>query len=171
MLMDSSIDVVVSIFTGTRAGLHNCRHVQCAHPATGFLKLYFLLLLISLLFTGCASVPKDYTRTQSEALTNHLDTSAGRFFEEAAVLHPDESGFAIIRRGHQAFTSRIALAGMAKKTPDLQYYVWEKDETGDLVWVTEIDGGEVRYDDEPETTFGQRFMSDFISIMPVEDHL
>ena len=45
------------------------------------------------------------------------------------------------------------------------------DDQGDLVWVTEIDGEEVRYDDEPETTFGQRFMSDFISILPVDEHL
>lgn len=45
------------------------------------------------------------------------------------------------------------------------------DDDGDLVWVTEIDGEEVRYDDEPETTFGQRFMSDFISILPVDKHL
>ena len=45
------------------------------------------------------------------------------------------------------------------------------DEDDDLVWVTEIDGEVVRYDDDPETTFGQRFMSGFISILPVDDHL
>ena len=45
------------------------------------------------------------------------------------------------------------------------------DEDGDLVWVNEIDGEEVHYDDDPETTFGQRFMSGFISILPVDDHL
>jgi hypothetical protein len=44
-------------------------------------------------------------------------------------------------------------------------------EEGDLVWVTENDGEEVRYDDEPETTLGQRFMSDFITILPVEHQL
>jgi putative cardiolipin synthase len=45
------------------------------------------------------------------------------------------------------------------------------DEEGDLVWVTEIDGEEVRYDNEPETSFGRRFMSDFITILPIDDHL
>ncbi|MDH3985521.1 MAG: phospholipase D-like domain-containing protein, partial [Gammaproteobacteria bacterium] len=54
--------------------------------------------------------------------------------------------------------------------PENSYRVLLDDE-GNLVWVTEIDGEEVRYDDEPETTFGQRFMSDFISILPVDDHL
>jgi phosphatidylserine/phosphatidylglycerophosphate/cardiolipin synthase-like enzyme len=54
--------------------------------------------------------------------------------------------------------------------PDNSYGVL-LDESGDLVWVTEVNGEEVRYDDEPETTFGQRFMSDFISILPVEHQL
>ena len=45
------------------------------------------------------------------------------------------------------------------------------DDDGDLVWVTEIDGEEVRYNDDPETTFGQRFMSDFITFLPVERQL
>ena len=45
------------------------------------------------------------------------------------------------------------------------------DESGDLYWVTEIDGNEVRYYKEPETTFGQRFMSGFIMILPVEHQL
>ncbi|MGB5297754.1 MAG: hypothetical protein WBN48_03385, partial [Thiogranum sp.] len=45
------------------------------------------------------------------------------------------------------------------------------DENGDLYWVSEVDGKEVRYYDEPETTFGQRFMSGFIMILPVEHQL
>jgi putative cardiolipin synthase len=45
------------------------------------------------------------------------------------------------------------------------------DEHGDLYWVTEVDGKEVRYHEEPETTFGQRFMSGFIELLPVEDQL
>jgi putative cardiolipin synthase len=45
------------------------------------------------------------------------------------------------------------------------------DEHGDLVWVTEIDGQEVRYHKEPESSFGQRFMSGFIMLLPVEHQL
>ena len=45
------------------------------------------------------------------------------------------------------------------------------DQDGDLYWVTEVDGAEVRYDEEPQTTFGQRFMSGFIMILPVEQQL
>jgi hypothetical protein len=42
------------------------------------------------------------------------------------------------------------------------------DEDGDLVWVTETDGAEVRYDDEPQMILGQRFMSGSITVLPVE---
>jgi putative cardiolipin synthase len=45
------------------------------------------------------------------------------------------------------------------------------DEHGDLYWVTEVDGAEVRYDKEPETTFGQRFKSGLFKLLPVEQHL
>ena len=45
------------------------------------------------------------------------------------------------------------------------------DEEGDLYWMTEVDGNEVRYYEEPLTTFGQRFMSGFIMILPVEHQL
>ena len=45
------------------------------------------------------------------------------------------------------------------------------DKSGGLVWVTHRDGREVRYHHEPETTFGQRFLSGLIGLLPVEDQL
>jgi len=45
------------------------------------------------------------------------------------------------------------------------------DKGGDLYWVTEDDGVEVRYDKEPKSTFGQRFLSWFIEILPVQSQL
>lgn len=45
------------------------------------------------------------------------------------------------------------------------------DEDGELVWITETDGREVRYHNEPETSFRQRFMSGFIMMLPVEHQL
>jgi len=95
-----------------------------------FLLSGLLLLLIGLMFTGCATVPKDYPRTESTAFQDYLDTSVGQLFEEAAQQHPGESGFAIIREGRQAFTARIALVDLAEKTLDAQYYIWEADATG-----------------------------------------
>ena len=45
------------------------------------------------------------------------------------------------------------------------------DENGDLVWVTEVDGVEVRYDAEPGATFGNRLLIGLINVLPVERQL
>ena len=93
-----------------------------------------LLILLSLsLLAGCASVPEDYPRTPSSAYQDYLDTSVGQLFETEAVQHPGESGFAIIRYGRNAFSTRIAMTDLAEKTLDLQYYIWESDETGRIL--------------------------------------
>ena len=104
-----------------------------ARAGTDILQICFLLLLIGLLFTGCASVPRDYLRTSSTAFQDYQDTSVGQLFEEAAVQHPGESGFTIIRYGHPAFTARIELTELAEKSLDLQYYIWEADATGRIL--------------------------------------
>jgi putative cardiolipin synthase len=95
-----------------------------------FLKACLAILFVALLFSGCATVPKDYPRTESTAFQDYLDTSVGQLFEEAAQQHPGESGFAIITEGRRAFTARIALVDLAEKTLDVQYYIWEADATG-----------------------------------------
>jgi putative cardiolipin synthase len=97
------------------------------------LKSWVLFLLIGLLLSGCAGVPKDYPRTESTAFEDYLDTSVGQLFEEAAVQHPGESGFAIIRYGRNAFTARVALTELAEKSLDVQYYIWEADATGRIL--------------------------------------
>ncbi|MEN8132823.1 MAG: phospholipase D-like domain-containing protein, partial [Pseudomonadota bacterium] len=45
------------------------------------------------------------------------------------------------------------------------------DADGDLVWVTEVEGHEVRFHVEPETGLWERFMSGFIQMLPVENQL
>jgi putative cardiolipin synthase len=45
------------------------------------------------------------------------------------------------------------------------------DEDGDLQWVTEYDGKEVRFDTDPESTAWQRFQAGFIGILPIENQL
>ena len=94
---------------------------------------YILLLPAAVPFSGCATLPEDYPRDRSTAFEDYQQTSVGEFFEEAAVKHPGESGFAIIRHGRKAFTSRIALTELAGKTLDMQYYIWEADATGRIL--------------------------------------
>jgi putative cardiolipin synthase len=55
-------------------------------------------------------------------------------------------------------------------TPENSYRVLI-DENGDLYWITESNGEEVRYEKDPESTGMQRFMVGFIELLPVEDQL
>ena len=90
-------------------------------------------LLIGLVLAGCATLPKEYPRNPSTAITDYTGTSLDQLFEKDAAQHPGESGFAIIRHGRQAFTARVALTDLAEKSLDLQYYIWERDETGRIL--------------------------------------
>jgi len=90
-------------------------------------------LLIGFLLAGCATVPKDYPRNPSTAFIDYTATSLGQVFAATAAQHPSKSGFAIVRNGRWAFTDRVALTELAEKSLDLQYYIWEQDETGRIL--------------------------------------
>jgi putative cardiolipin synthase len=92
-----------------------------------------LFLLLGFLLSGCATIPEDYPRLASTAIKDYPSTTLGRFFVNPVVRHPDESGFAILRRGRHAFTTRIALTELAEKSLDVQYYIWEADATGRIL--------------------------------------
>ena len=92
-----------------------------------------LLLLAILWLTGCASLPDDYPRSESNALQDYQSSSMGQRNAAEEALHPGKSGFAILRYGRNAFSTRIAMTDLAEKTLDLQYYIWESDETGRIL--------------------------------------
>src|SRR6188472_2445608 len=89
-----------------------------------------LLVLVLAVLAGCASLPSDYPRSPSTAMQDHESTPIGRRIAEIAAQHPGNSAFQIIRHGRPAFTARIALADLAQKTLDVQYFLWETDATG-----------------------------------------
>jgi putative cardiolipin synthase len=109
------------------------RVARNGHVGPRVLSSCLLVLSILLLASGCSSAPENPSRTVSTAFPGYLDTSVGQLFEEAAAQHPGESGFAIIRRGRQAFTARIALTELAEQSLDVQYYIWEQDATGRIL--------------------------------------
>jgi putative cardiolipin synthase len=126
LLSENDSDVTATV---SRAALHEKLWLRGCW-LTDMFKPLFLLLLIGLLFTGCATVPTDYPRSESTAFQDYLDTTGGQLFEAAAVQHPGKSGFAIIRYGRPAFTARVALTQLAERSLDVQYYIWEADATG-----------------------------------------
>ena len=90
-----------------------------------------LFLAMALLVTACsARVNWDYQRTLSNALAYPDTTAIGVLFKEVADKHPGLSGFSLVRQGGPAFMARVAMADLAEKTLDGQYYIWDGDTTG-----------------------------------------
>jgi putative cardiolipin synthase len=94
---------------------------------------FFRFLILAL----CSLSPAAYSAQSGTAADNSgnpsssdHDTRLARSIAAHKSADPDTSGFGILRRGREAFTSRIALTELAEKTLDLQYYIWEADATG-----------------------------------------
>lgn len=109
------------------------RHWAHRPAGTPRIRLVLSTLLVAALAAGCAAPPRDYPRTESQAFEAHAATPIGAEIAEIAAQHPGQSGYALIRHGRQAFTARVALADMAQKTLDVQYFLWEADATGRLL--------------------------------------
>ncbi len=54
--------------------------------------------------------------------------------------------------------------------PENSYHLM-LDEDGAFVWETRENGEIVRYDDEPNTTFGRRFKTDLLKLLPIDSQL
>src|SRR6476646_8958516 len=60
-------------------------------------------------------------------------TRLDRFFGPAAAAHPGLSGFSLLSQAREAFITRLALADLAERCLDMQYYVWDGDTTGRII--------------------------------------
>jgi putative cardiolipin synthase len=84
--------------------------------------------------TGRATRPRPhYPRTVSMAFEGPASTRLGQFFGPAVDQHPGLSGFSLLDHGREAFTVRLALADLAERSLDMQYYVWDGDTTGRII--------------------------------------
>lgn len=61
------------------------------------------------------------------------DTPLARAAATAAARHPGLSGLDLLGEAQDAFAARILLARAARRTLDLQYYIWHGDRTGTLM--------------------------------------
>ena len=90
-------------------------------------------LLALAVATGCAAYDAKYPRSPSTAFQEYQATTLGRLFEPAAAEHPGESGVVYMRYGRKALEARLALADLAERSLDLQYYIWDADISGHLL--------------------------------------
>ncbi|WP_417760242.1 phospholipase D family protein [Shewanella sp.] len=92
-----------------------------------------LLLLLMPLLNSCSSLPEHVDKPSSFATNDYQHSAVGRVLADVSVQHAPQSGFFLVDNGADAFTARVAMTGLAEKTLDLQYYIWEADATGRLL--------------------------------------
>ena len=93
-----------------------------------------VLAWLAKVLTGRTTDPRSgYPRTPSTAFDDPASTRLGQFFGPAADQHPGLSGFSLLSQGREAFIARLALADLAERSLDMQYYMWDGDTTGRII--------------------------------------
>lgn len=90
-----------------------------------------ILFLLSVL-SACASLPDNTDRTESYAFTDTQDTYLGRNLQDDLQHGNAEDGFILLASGLDAFVARAALADVAERSIDVQYYLYHNDLVGKL---------------------------------------
>ena len=96
------------------------------------MKLIRTLTIIACLgVAACSSLPEHIQAPPSYAISDSADTRLAKFSQPIMQQwQPDQSGFRPLGDGVEALLARLALADMADKTLDVQYYIWHDDLTG-----------------------------------------
>jgi len=106
------------------------RHVA---GMAGLSRMAALGLFLAIIFSsGCAHLPPNVDPPVSTAMTDTQGTTLGRRVGELAVAHPGKTGFLMLSDGLDAFVARAALARLAEKSIDVQYYLYHDDQLGRL---------------------------------------
>ncbi len=91
-----------------------------------------LILALVALLSACATLRTDVPRVASHALPPDPQTPLGQI--SGHVLDPAQpSSFRLLESGRAALAARLALADRARKTLDLQYYLFHSDTSGQLL--------------------------------------
>jgi len=98
----------------------------------GRFTLLLMVLLLSLL-GGCASLPDNFKQHSSVSWQYPERTKLGAFINATAPADKSLSGVELLADPGEAFKARFAIAGMAEKTLDMQYYLWKGDLAGQLL--------------------------------------
>jgi len=81
---------------------------------------------------ACASLPDNTNRPVSHVFEDTQNTALGRSFDRIAQGRSGESAFYLLNDGLDAFVARAALASVAERSIDTQYYMIHNDVVGRL---------------------------------------
>lgn len=67
-------------------------------------------------------------------LQDTSDTRLGQASLPLVQAHPGKSGVFALSEGRDAFAARVLLADASERSLDIQYYIWNGDKTGTLLF-------------------------------------
>jgi putative cardiolipin synthase len=105
----------------TSAKIHKVRHT-------------LVIVAIAALISGCASLPSQEGRTRTTALANTAGTLVGRAVAADVAANRGKTGIYLLSDPHAAFAARLLLTAAAEESLDAQYFIWEGDQTGYLLF-------------------------------------
>ena len=91
------------------------------------------LVVVAVVVTGCATLPPPKDRVETTALTDTDGTRLGRGLAPLVAANPDKTGIHAMPDPRDAFGARVLLAGVAEKSLDAQYFIWNGDQVGYLL--------------------------------------
>lgn len=92
-----------------------------------------LLVFAVAVLGGCATARFDVPRPESFALADARETTLGRAFADDEDEHAGLSGMHLLDNGTEALQARAALAAVAERSLDLQYFSVGDDRSTDLL--------------------------------------
>lgn len=92
-----------------------------------------IFMLAFLFLAGCATLPDNFERPESFAMTDTKNSRWGQFRLDEKEAHPGQTGFVLLENGLDAFAARAILAEYADRSIDVQYYLYHNDLTGKLL--------------------------------------
>lgn len=99
------------------------------------LQRLFMVLLAALLIPGCAILPSrpdlPFEPALPPASDGQLAELSARFQEKEGA---DTSGFRLLINARKALEARLALVDLATRSIDLQYFIWQGDASGTLLF-------------------------------------
>ncbi len=97
------------------------------------MKIYLgrvLVCAVMVAVAACSGLPDTSQREKTFTQKDTAQTRLGAVSKRQIGGHPGQSGVYALGNGADAKGARFALADMAERTLDLQYYIWRSDDSG-----------------------------------------
>ena len=97
-------------------------------------RILSVVVVAVLTLSGCAGLPSLEGRTTTIAFEDTAGTRLGRALAVDVAANPGKTGIYLLSDPHAAFAARLLLADAAEQSLDAQYFIWEGDQTGYLLF-------------------------------------